>query len=45
MPLQQADDRKMVKSLPLDQQKELWGNLDHLEVLCPRCGRKYLISR
>ncbi len=36
---------KMVKSLPLDQQKELWGNLDHLEVLCPRCGRKYLISR
>lgn len=36
---------KMIQSLPEDQQKELWGNLDHLEVSCPRCSRKYLISR
>jgi redox-regulated HSP33 family molecular chaperone len=37
--------RKIIQSLPEDQQNELWGTLDHLEVLCPRCSRKYLISR
>ncbi|NLA75971.1 MAG: Hsp33 family molecular chaperone HslO [Deltaproteobacteria bacterium] len=36
---------KMIKSLPEDQQKTLWRDLDHLEVLCPRCSRKYLINR
>jgi hypothetical protein len=36
---------QMIKSLPEGEQKELWGDLDHLEVSCPRCGRKYLINR
>jgi hypothetical protein len=36
---------KMINSLPEDQKKELWGELDHLEVSCPRCSRKYLVER
>ncbi len=36
---------KMLDSLPADQQKELWGDLDRLEVSCPRCGRKYTVTR
>lgn len=35
----------MLESLPEDQQKELWGNLEALEVSCPRCGRNYTVSR
>ena len=36
---------KMLDSLPEIQQKELWGDLDSLEVSCPRCGRIYSIGR
>lgn len=36
---------KMIISLPGDQQTELWGDLDRLEVSCPRCGRKYTVKR
>ncbi len=36
---------RMIDSLPDDQQKELWGDLDNLEVSCPRCGRKYRVNR
>ena len=36
---------KMIKSISEQEQKDLWGNLDHLEVSCPRCSRKYLINR
>ena len=36
---------KMLESLPENQRKELWGDLDMLEVSCPRCGRKYNITR
>lgn len=36
---------KMLESLPEDQQKELWGKLDSLEISCPRCGRNYIVNR
>jgi hypothetical protein len=35
----------MVEKMPEDRRKELWGNLDTLEVTCPRCDRKYIIRR
>jgi hypothetical protein len=34
---------KMIESLPAEQRTELWGELDTLEVSCPRCGRKYAV--
>ncbi len=36
---------KMIRSIPEEEQKELWGNLNQLEVSCPRCSRKYLVER
>ena len=36
---------KMIESLPEDLQEELWGDLDILEVSCPRCGRKYIVEQ
>ena len=36
---------KMIGSFPADQQTELWGELDMLEVSCPRCGRIYTVER
>jgi hypothetical protein len=35
----------MVEKIPEERRKELWGNLDKLEVSCPRCDRKYVIRR
>jgi hypothetical protein len=37
--------KKMLNSLPENQRIELWGDLDMLEVSCPRCGRKYIVKR
>ncbi len=36
---------KMLRSLPESQLGELWGDLDRLEVSCPRCRRKYTVER
>jgi len=36
---------KMLRTLPERQLAELWGDLDRLEVSCPRCGRKYNVER
>jgi redox-regulated HSP33 family molecular chaperone len=35
----------MVGRVPEDRRKELWGNLDKLEIKCPRCDREYVINR
>ncbi len=35
----------MLNSLPEDQLKEIWDDLNTLEVSCPRCGRKYTLCR
>jgi len=37
--------RKMIMKLPERQLTELWGDLDSLEVSCPRCGRRYTLKR
>ena len=44
-PCDQQQINKMIWSLPEPQLTELWGNLDMLEVSCPRCGRKYTVKR
>lgn len=36
---------KMIEALPEDQLSELWGDLDKLEVSCPRCGKKHTVHR
>jgi len=37
--------RAMLKALPADQSAELWGDLQSLEITCPRCGRYYEVFR
>ena len=37
--------RAMLKALPADQSAELWGDLQSLEIACPRCGRYYKVFR
>jgi hypothetical protein len=36
---------KMIENLPGNKRNELFGDLDEIEVECPRCGRKYRIKR
>jgi redox-regulated HSP33 family molecular chaperone len=35
----------MIEKVSEDKRKELWGNLDKLEIACPRCDRTYFIRR
>ncbi|MCP4675720.1 MAG: Hsp33 family molecular chaperone HslO [Deltaproteobacteria bacterium] len=35
----------MLSGLPEERQQELWGDLEELEVECPRCGRKYVVKK
>lgn len=35
----------MITSLPANQREELWGDLQKLEIECPRCGRQYTLNR
>ena len=35
----------MITSLPEAQRREVWGEETHLDVECPRCGRRYEIQR
>jgi len=35
----------MIKGLPEDQQREVWGDSSELEIECPRCGREYVVKR
>ncbi len=35
----------MIKALPVDQSTQLWGDLQSLEIACPRCGRYYEVRR
>lgn len=44
-PCNQQQIKKMLCSLPESQLAELWGDLDMLEVSCPRCGRKHTVKR
>jgi hypothetical protein len=44
-PCNQQQINKMLSSLPESQLAELWGDLDRLEVSCPRCGRRYIVER
>jgi len=44
-PCNQKQIKKMIMALPESQLAELWGDLDRLEVSCPRCGRKYTVKR
>lgn len=36
---------KMIENLPGNKPDELFGDLDEIEVECPRCGRKFRIRR
>jgi hypothetical protein len=44
-PCNQQKIDAIIKGLPENQLAELWGDLDSLEVSCPRCGRKYTVNR
>jgi hypothetical protein len=35
----------MVDSMAESDRKDLFGDLPQLEIVCPRCGRKYLVTR
>ncbi len=36
---------RMLTDLPEEKQRELWGDLEELEVECPRCGREYAVKK
>ncbi len=36
---------KVIERLPESEQKEVWKGTDHLEIECPRCGRKHTIFK
>lgn len=36
---------QMITSLPAAQRRELWGDEQELQVDCPRCGRRYTLTR
>ena len=36
---------EMITGLPHSQRAELWGDLEQMEVECPRCGRNYVVTR
>jgi hypothetical protein len=36
---------KMIENLPEPDRKDLFGDLKHVEIECPRCGRKYALAR
>lgn len=36
---------KMLADLPDATRRELWGDKDELEIECPRCGRKFIVTR
>ncbi|MDA8125784.1 MAG: Hsp33 family molecular chaperone HslO [Deltaproteobacteria bacterium] len=44
-PCNQEKIDKLIAALPREQQDELWGDLEKLEVSCPRCGRSYGVER
>jgi len=44
-PCNQQQIDKMIRSLPEHQLAELWGDLEMLEVSCPRCGRRYIVKK
>jgi hypothetical protein len=35
----------MITSLPENERKAVWGDLQSLSIECPRCGREYVIER
>lgn len=35
----------MVKSMPEEQQLEVWADTDEIEIECPRCGREFVVRR
>jgi len=44
-PCDQQQISKMLRTLPERRLAELWGDLERLEVFCPRCGRKHTVER
>jgi len=44
-PCDRQQINKMLQTLPERQIAELWGDLDMLEIFCPRCGKKYTVKR
>lgn len=44
-PCDQPQIDSLIAVLPREQQEELWGDLERLEVSCPRCGRIYKVER
>lgn len=44
-PCDSGQIKRMLEGLPEEQKTELWADLDSLDVLCPRCGRKYTVPR
>ena len=37
--------KKVISTLSQAHQDELWKDTDHLEIECPRCGRKHIIKK
>lgn len=44
-PCDQRRIDKLIADLPREEREELWGDLERLEVSCPRCGRGYTVER
>lgn len=36
---------RMVDNMKVEDQRDLFGDLQHVEIECPRCGRKYIVAR
>lgn len=36
---------RMVGNMAAKDQRDMFGDLQHVEIECPRCGRKYLVAR
>ncbi len=37
--------KRVIGGLPAAQQKEIWKGTDHLDIECPRCGRKHIVHK
>lgn len=44
-PCNEETIKKVILGLPRKQGAALWGDLDRLDVECPRCGRHYTVKR
>jgi hypothetical protein len=44
-PCDQQQISNILRTMPESQLEALWGDLESLEVFCPRCGRRYIITQ